>query len=60
MMGTPAAAREAYRAGSPYHRLENVEVPLLIAHGEQDERVSPKQSEQLVARCGGWARPSST
>ena len=50
MMGTPAQAREAYRAGSPYHRLENVDVPLLIAHGERDERVSPKQSEQLVER----------
>ena len=50
MMGTPAQAREAYIAGSPYHRLENIEVPLLIAHGERDERVSPKQSEQLVQR----------
>jgi dipeptidyl aminopeptidase/acylaminoacyl peptidase len=49
MMGTPAGAPEAYRAGSPYHRLENIDVPLLIAHGELDERVSPKQSEQLVA-----------
>jgi dipeptidyl aminopeptidase/acylaminoacyl peptidase len=27
-----------------------VDVPLLIAHGERDERVSPKQSEQLVER----------
>ena len=50
MMGPPSAAREAYRAGSPYHRLENIRVPLLIAHGELDERVSPKQSEQLVGR----------
>jgi dipeptidyl aminopeptidase/acylaminoacyl peptidase len=50
MMGPPSAAREAYRAGSAYHRLENVRVPLLIAHGERDERVSPKQSEQLVGR----------
>ncbi len=50
MMGTPAQAREAYIAGSPYHRLESIEVPLLIAHGERDERVSPKQSEQLVER----------
>jgi dipeptidyl aminopeptidase/acylaminoacyl peptidase len=49
MMGAPSSAREAYRAGSPYHRLQNVRVPLLIAHGERDERVSPKQSEQLVA-----------
>ena len=50
MMGTPEQAREAYIAGSAYHRLENIEVPLLIAHGERDERVSPKQSEQLVER----------
>ena len=49
MMGHPSAAREAYRAGSPYHRLANVQAPLLIAHGELDERVSPEQSEQLVA-----------
>ena len=48
MMGPPSAAREAYRSGSAFHRLANVDVPLLIAHGERDERVSPKQSEQLV------------
>ena len=56
MMGSPAQNREAYRAGSPFHRLEHMRVPLLIAHGERDERVSPKQSEQLVAelrRLGG-------
>jgi dipeptidyl aminopeptidase/acylaminoacyl peptidase len=50
MTGTPAQAPDAFVAGSPYHRLQNVEVPLLIAHGERDERVSPKQSEQLVER----------
>jgi dipeptidyl aminopeptidase/acylaminoacyl peptidase len=49
MMGPPSAAREAYRAASPFHRLAGVQVPVLIAHGEHDERVSPKQSEQLVA-----------
>jgi dipeptidyl aminopeptidase/acylaminoacyl peptidase len=56
MMGPPSAAREAYRAGSPFPRLAAVQVPLLIAHGERDLRVSPKQSEQLVAelrRLGG-------
>ena len=50
MMGPPSAARDAYIAGSAYHRLENVRAPLLVAHGEQDIRVSPKQSEQLAAR----------
>jgi dipeptidyl aminopeptidase/acylaminoacyl peptidase len=48
-MGPPRAAREAYRAGSPIHRIDNVTAPLLIAHGERDVRVSPKQSEELVA-----------
>ncbi|MDQ2983654.1 MAG: S9 family peptidase [Actinomycetota bacterium] len=49
MMGHPATARDAYHAGSPVHRLENLAAPLLIAHGLLDERVSPKQSEELVA-----------
>jgi dipeptidyl aminopeptidase/acylaminoacyl peptidase len=48
MMGPPSAARAEYHAGSAYHRLANVEVPILVAHGELDKRVSPKQSEQLV------------
>ena len=48
MMGHPADNPEAYRAGSPVHHLADVERPLLIAHGEQDERVHLKQSEELV------------
>jgi dipeptidyl aminopeptidase/acylaminoacyl peptidase len=49
MMGSPGDAQDAYRAGSPVHRLANVRVPVLVAHGERDVRVSPKQSEELVA-----------
>ena len=49
MMGTPSTARDAYLAGSPVHRLDQVHAPILIAHGLLDERVSPKQSEELVA-----------
>src|SRR4051794_15252018 len=49
MMGHPSTARAAYRTGSPVHRLENIQAPLLIAHGERDERVDPRQSEELVA-----------
>jgi dipeptidyl aminopeptidase/acylaminoacyl peptidase len=48
MMGTPAQHPEAYRAGSPVHRLDRIEVPVLVAHGERDERVHPSQSEELV------------
>jgi len=56
MMAHPSRDPEAYRAGSPVHRLASVEAPLLIAHGELDLRVSPKQSEELVQelrRLGG-------
>ena len=49
MMGHPATNRAAYRAGSPIHRIGGIEAPLLIAHGERDERVSPRQSAELVA-----------
>ena len=48
MMGPPGAARAEYLAGSAYQRLANVRVPVFVAHGERDERVSPKQSEQLT------------
>ena len=51
-MGPPSAAREEYLAGSAFGRLANVEAPVLVAHGERDERVSPKQSEQLVGELG--------
>jgi dipeptidyl aminopeptidase/acylaminoacyl peptidase len=57
MMGKPEENLEAYIAGSPYHRLENVRAPLLVAHGERDERVSPKQSEQLVAELRRLGKP---
>ena len=40
MMGPPSAAPRP-TAPARLHRLENMEVPLLIAHGERDERVSP-------------------
>jgi dipeptidyl aminopeptidase/acylaminoacyl peptidase len=48
MMGHPSENRDGYREGSPIHWAADVERPLLIAHGEQDERVHPKQSQQLV------------
>ena len=48
MMGHPRAARSEYTAGSPIHRIEHLQVPLFVAHGELDERVSPAQSQELV------------
>jgi dipeptidyl aminopeptidase/acylaminoacyl peptidase len=49
MLGRPSRNREVYLKGSPVHRLDRLRVPLLIAHGELDARVHPKQSEELVA-----------
>jgi dipeptidyl aminopeptidase/acylaminoacyl peptidase len=48
MMGTPAGQPAAYRAGSPIHRIDQLQVPILVAHGERDERVHPAQSVELV------------
>jgi dipeptidyl aminopeptidase/acylaminoacyl peptidase len=47
-MPHPSRARAAYVAGSPIHRIEALEVPILVAHGLLDERVHPAQSEELV------------
>jgi dipeptidyl aminopeptidase/acylaminoacyl peptidase len=57
MMGGPDDAPDAYYAGSPVHRLENVQVPILVAHGELDRRVHPKQSEELVAELRRLGKP---
>ena len=55
MMGRPSQAREAYLAGSAVHRLDQVTVPLLIAHGERDERVHP-EAERGARRGAAAAR----
>jgi dipeptidyl aminopeptidase/acylaminoacyl peptidase len=47
-MGHPSANREAYRAGIPIHDVDKIRYPMLIVHGDQDDRVHPEQSEQLV------------
>lgn len=47
-MGHPTSNRAGYRAGSPVYDVASIEAPLLIFHGDQDDRVHPKQSEQLV------------
>ncbi len=49
MLGHPAENRAPWERGSPVGRLDRLAVPLLIAHGELDQRVHPKQSEELVA-----------
>ncbi len=48
MLPHPSLALETYVAGSPIHRIDQLEVPILVAHGLRDERVHPAQSEELV------------
>lgn len=49
MMGHPSDHPDGYAAGSPIHRIERLQVPILVAHGEKDDRVHPAQSAELVA-----------
>lgn len=48
MMGHPTDDRDAYRIGSPVHRVANIRRPLLVVHGMLDPIVHPLQSEELV------------
>ena len=48
MMGHPADNRQAYRTGSPIHHIGRIRRPIMVAHGERDARVHPRQSEELV------------
>ncbi len=50
MMGHPGDNAAGYTAASPLARMESLERPILVAHGELDDRVHPKQSQQLVDR----------
>ena len=49
MMGHPRDHPVEYQAGSPIHRIHQVTVPILVAHGELDDRVHLRQAEELVA-----------
>jgi dipeptidyl aminopeptidase/acylaminoacyl peptidase len=47
-MGHPLKNLAGYRAGSPVYDVAQIASPILILHGDQDRRVHPKQSQQLV------------
>ena len=47
-MGHPMKNLAGYHAGSPVYDVAQITSPLLILHGDQDRRVHPKQSQQLV------------
>ena len=47
-MGHPSHNVEAYRFGSPILDVARIDRPLLICHGQEDQLVHPRQSEELV------------
>ncbi len=47
-LGHPARHRQVYLAGSPIYQVENVQKPVLILHGLEDDVVPPEASEEWV------------
>ncbi len=48
-MGHPGVDSERFEASSPLNFVRNLRAPLLVLHGEQDQRVAFSESLQLVA-----------
>jgi dipeptidyl aminopeptidase/acylaminoacyl peptidase len=48
-LGHPAKNRQVYMDGSPLYQVENVQKPVLILHGLDDDVVPPEASEEWVA-----------
>lgn len=48
-MGTPDEHPDRYEALSPIHRVDEIDAPVLVVHGAEDDRVPVSQSERLVA-----------
>ncbi len=47
-MGVPGENSERYEASSPLNFVANMRAPILVLHGEQDQRVAFSESLQLV------------
>lgn len=47
-IGHPARNRQLYLDGSPIYQVENVQKPVLILHGLEDDVVPPQASEEWV------------
>lgn len=48
-IGDPAKDGEFMKSRSPLYYAENIRIPVLIAQGGNDVRVTPQESEQMVA-----------
>jgi dipeptidyl aminopeptidase/acylaminoacyl peptidase len=57
VVGHPMKQQEAYISRSPIHWMEQVEQPLLIVHGTEDELVSSTHAKRLAAACDRIGKP---
>lgn len=48
-LGDPKQEAEKFEAISPIHRVDAVKVPVLVAHGKEDQVVESSESKRLVA-----------
>lgn len=48
-VGDPETEADFLRSRSPLSRVDNIRIPMLIAHGANDPRVKQAESEQIVA-----------
>ena len=55
--GDPVSDAGLLAALSPIHRAENIEVPLLVVHGELDTNVPIGEAHQIVAALRDLGRP---
>jgi dipeptidyl aminopeptidase/acylaminoacyl peptidase len=49
MIGDPVDDKEMLEAVSPLFHVDNIKVPLLVAHGANDQRVKQAEADQIVA-----------
>ena len=55
--GDPVADHDALVSFSPIHKADRIKVPLFIAHGLEDPRVPPGESEMVVSVLRGRGHP---
>jgi proline iminopeptidase len=55
--GDPISDRDALESFSPIHKADRIRAPLFIAHGLEDPRVPPGESEMVVSVLRGRGHP---
>lgn len=59
-IGDPASDAERFEAISPIHHVDQIKVPIFVAHGKSDNNVSVSQSRRLVSELRRNGVPHET